>query len=372
MAIRKTKAGTYSADLSFIKEGRRRRVQKTFKRKGDAEAWLIKQKTLRAQGINKKITSFIWLLDRYYKIYKEPFIRPNTVATWTLARKAFISYFGEDRATAKITHDDYQRFLTTYGKTHTRSGVISISQKLAEVFSYAVRERYLPISPADGVRISGKDSRIVKYLSVKQIKKLLKYISTTRFRMRSDANAPIGTPYIIMAAILTGARLSELAGLRWEDIDAKNGIISITHQVDLRGDLHSKSTKLMPLKTKSSKRQIQVPDSLISQLEKIKAPNDTFVFHTQQGGLCSSSTESYQLKVLLKKCEIDAPGFHFHSLRHSHVALLLSQGVDIYAISKRLGHSSFQTTLNTYAYLIDEKKKQDDKKILKALDKIMK
>lgn len=372
MAIRKTKAGTYSADLSFIKGGKRRRVQKTFKRKGDAEAWLIKQKTLRAQGINKKLTSFIWLLDRYYKIYKEPFIRPNTVATWTLARKAFISYFGEDRAVSKITHDDYQKFLTTYGKTHTRTGVISISQKLAEVFRYAVRERYIPISPTAGVRISGEDPRHVTYLTTKQIKGLLKYISTTKFRMRSDANAPIGTPYIIMAAILTGARLSELAGLRWEDIDTKNCIITINHQVDLRANLHSRNTQLMPLKTKSSKREIPVPKSLINQLEKIKAPNDNFVFHTQQGGLCSSSTESYQLKVLLKKCEIDAPGFHFHSLRHSHVALLLSQGVDIYAISKRLGHSSFQTTLNTYAYLIDEKKKQENEKIIIALNKVMK
>ena len=190
--------------------------------------------------------------------------------------------------------------------------------------------------------------------------------------MRSDARRPIGTPYIIMAAILTGARLSELAGLRWEDIDAKRSIISISHQVDLRGDLHSKNTELMPLKTKTSKRKVPVPKSLIDQLEKIKAPNDNFIFHTQQGGLCSSSTESYQLKVLLKACDIDAPGFHFHSLRHSHVALLLSQGVDIYAISKRLGHSSFQTTLNTYAYLIDEKKKKDDEKIIRALNEVMK
>lgn len=372
MAIRKTKAGTYKADLSFIVKGTRRRVQRTFKRKGDAEAWLIRQKTLRAQGINKKITAFIWLLDRFYELYKEPFIRPNTMSSWTLARKAFISYFGEDRAVSKITHDNYQKFLTTYGKTHTRAGVISINQKLAEVFSYAVRERYISISPADGVRISGKDPRKVTYLTVKQIKRVLKYIKTTRFRTRSDADKPIGTPYMIMAAILTGARLSELAGLRWEDIDTKNSTISITHQVDLRGNLHSKSTKLMPLKTKSSKREIPVPKSLISQLEKIKAPNDSFVFHTQQGGLCSSSTESYQLKVLLRKCEIDAPNFHFHSLRHSHVALLLAQGVDIYAISKRLGHSSFQTTLSTYAYLIDEKKKQENEKIIRALNEVLK
>lgn len=372
MAIRKTKAGTYSADLSFIKEGKRRRVQKTFKRKGDAEAWLIKQKTLRDQGINKRVTKFVWLLDRFYELYKEPFIRPNTMSSWTLARKAFISYFGEDRAISKITHDDYQRFLTTYGENHSRTSVTSINQKLSEVFSYAVRERYIPISPAAGVRISGEDPRNVTYLTTKEIKKVLRYITSTKFRRRSDANAPIGTPYMIMAAILTGARLSELAGLRWEDIDTKNCIITINHQVDLRANLHSRNTQLMPLKTKSSKREVPVPKSLINQLEKIKAPTDTFVFHTQQGGLCSSSTESYQLKVLLKACEIDAPGFHFHSLRHSHVALLLSQGVDIYAISKRLGHSSFQTTLNTYAYLIDEKKKQENEKIIIALNKVMK
>lgn len=372
MAIRKNKSGTYSADLSFIVKGRRRRVQKTFKRKGDAEAWLITQKTLRAQGINKKATHFLWLFDHYYKIYKEPFIRPNTKYTWSLSRKAFSKYFGEDEPVSKVTHDRYQNFITEYGKNHTRASVTSISQKCSEVFNYAVRERYIPISPADGVRISGEDPRHVTYLTTKEIKKVLRYIANTRFRRRSDASAPIGTPYMIMSAILTGARLSELAGLRWEDIDTKNGIINISHQVDLRGDLHSKNTKLMPLKTKSSKRKIPVPKILISQLEKIKAPTDTFVFHTQQGGLCSSSTESYQLKVLLKACEIDAPGFHFHSLRHSHVALLLAQGVDIYAISKRLGHSSFQTTLSTYAYLIEEKKKKDDKKILSALNKVMK
>lgn len=371
MAIRKNKSGTYSADLSFIKGGKRRRVQKTFKRKGEAEAWLIKQKTLRAQGINKKSTTFIWLLDHYYKIYKEPFIRPNTKSTWSLSRKAFIKYFGEDEPVSKVTHDRYQNFITEYGKTHTRASVTSISQKCSEVFSYAVRERYIPISPADGVRISGEDPRHVTYLTTKEIQKVLNYISTTKFRRRSDANRPIGTPYMIMAAILTGARLSELAGLRWEDIDTKNSVIGITHQVDLRGDLHSKSTKLMPLKTKSSKRKIPVPKSLINQLEKIKAPDDNFVFHTQQGGLCSSSTESYQLKVLLKACDINAPGFHFHSLRHSHVALLLAQGVDIYAISKRLGHSSFQTTLKSYAYLIAEKKKKEDEKIVRALSKVM-
>lgn len=54
--------------------------------------------------------------------------------------------------------------------------------------------------------------------------------------------------------------------------------------------------------------------------------------------------------------------FHyFHSLRHSHVALLLYYGVDVYAISKRLGHADLTTTTRKYSYLIDEfKAKSDD------------
>ena len=64
-------------------------------------------------------------------------------------------------------------------------------------------------------------------------------------------------------------------------------------------------------------------------------------------------------------------GFHFHSLRHVHVAYLLGQGVDVYAISKRLGHSDITITLKTYSYLIDEYKAQNDDLIVKKLQKLI-
>ena len=69
------------------------------------------------------------------------------------------------------------------------------------------------------------------------------------------------------------------------------------------------------------------------------------------------------LRQLLDKLGIHRENFHFHSLRHSHIALLLAKGVDIYPISKRLGHSDIRTTINTYAYLIDEYKGKTDDKI---------
>lgn len=73
---------------------------------------------------------------------------------------------------------------------------------------------------------------------------------------------------------------------------------------------------------------------------------------------------------MLRRLNINKKNFHFHSLRHSQVALLLADGIDLYAISKRLGHSNITTTSEVYAYLIDEYKDRSDKLIIKALDQL--
>lgn len=46
--------------------------------------------------------------------------------------------------------------------------------------------------------------------------------------------------------------------------------------------------------------------------------------------------------------------FSFHDLRHTHATLLLKKGVNIKVISERLGHSSIQLTLDTYAHLMPD------------------
>jgi integrase len=42
---------------------------------------------------------------------------------------------------------------------------------------------------------------------------------------------------------------------------------------------------------------------------------------------------------------------HFHALRHTHVSMLLAEGIDIVQVSKRLGHASPAITLNVYSHL---------------------
>jgi len=69
--------------------------------------------------------------------------------------------------------------------------------------------------------------------------------------------------------------------------------------------------------------------------------------------------DNYCMKAGVKKIRI-------HDFRHSHVSLLLSKGVPITVISKRLGHSNIKMTLNIYAHLIPE----DEDKAINALENL--
>jgi integrase len=45
------------------------------------------------------------------------------------------------------------------------------------------------------------------------------------------------------------------------------------------------------------------------------------------------------------------PDITFHALRHTHVSMLIAQGVDLVTISTRLGHAKPNVTLAIYAHL---------------------
>ena len=47
----------------------------------------------------------------------------------------------------------------------------------------------------------------------------------------------------------------------------------------------------------------------------------------------------------------------FHCSRHTHATMMLTLGVDLYTVSKLLGHTNIQTT-QIYAKLVDESKKK--------------
>ncbi|WP_332844052.1 tyrosine-type recombinase/integrase [Solibacillus palustris] len=56
------------------------------------------------------------------------------------------------------------------------------------------------------------------------------------------------------------------------------------------------------------------------------------------------------MKRLVKSTNV--PNIRFHDIRHTHASILISEGVDIVKISKRLGHANPKITLEFYAHLL--------------------
>lgn len=162
----------------------------------------------------------------------------------------------------------------------------------------------------------------------------------------------------IILTVFTGVRLGELMGLEWQDIDFKNGIISINRSSQYLSDM-GVFTKVP--KTESSIREIAIPEFIISLLEEYKLwyeeqksiygelwTNSDRLFVQSDGKPMHPSTIS---KWFVKYVgQIGLPVINFHGLRHTNASLLVAQNIDIAVISARLGHAQISTTLDFYVH----------------------
>lgn len=164
----------------------------------------------------------------------------------------------------------------------------------------------------------------------------------------------------VLLDIFIGARLGELAGLEWSDIDLKNGIISINKSSQYLADM-GVFTKVP--KTESSIREIAIPEFIISLLEEYSLwyqeqkslygelwTNSNRLFVQADGKPMHPSTIS---KWFVKYVgQIGLPVINFHGLRHTNATLLIAQNIDVAVVAARLGHAQITTTYNFYVHPI--------------------
>ena len=162
----------------------------------------------------------------------------------------------------------------------------------------------------------------------------------------------------IIITIFTGVRLGELMGLEWNDIDFRNGIISINKASQY---LSEKGVFTKDPKTESSVREVAIPTFVISLLEEYKLwyeeqkslygelwVNSNRLFVQADGKPMHPDTISKWFVKFVGN--IGLPVINFHGLRHTNATLLISQNIDIAVVAARLGHAQITTTLNFYVH----------------------
>ena len=162
----------------------------------------------------------------------------------------------------------------------------------------------------------------------------------------------------IILTVFTGVRLGELMGLEWQDVDFKNGIISINRSSQYLADM-GVFTKVP--KTESSIREIAIPEFIISLLEEYKlwyeeqksiygelwTDSDRLFVQANGKPMHPSTISKWFVKYV---GQIGLPVINFHGLRHTNASLLVAQNIDIAVISARLGHAQISTTLDFYVH----------------------
>ena len=162
----------------------------------------------------------------------------------------------------------------------------------------------------------------------------------------------------IILTIFTGVRFGELMGLEWQDVDFRNGIISINRSSQYLSDM-GVFTKVP--KTESSIREIAIPEFIISLLEEYKlwyeeqkslygelwTNSDRLFVQADGKPMHPSSISKWFVKYV---GTIGLPVINFHGLRHTNASLLVAQNVDIAVVSARLGHAQISTTLDFYVH----------------------
>lgn len=191
---------------------------------------------------------------------------------------------------------------------------------------------------------------------------------------------------IFTVMIGTGMRVGEICGLRWKDIDLKNGLIDVNHTLvyynhrDENGCYFSINTP----KTKAGRRQIpmtaEVKEAFLMEKKyqnllgiscsvAVDGYAD-FIFVNRFGNVQHQCTLNRALRRIIRDCNdrqllrelkepILLPSFSCHSLRHTFTTRLVEAGVNIKVIQELCGHSSSDVTLDIYTTVTKELMKRE-------------
>ena len=339
----------------------------------------------RAEGIRDYVagdTTLNYAFDRYMALKYD--MKPSTKANYEYTYDHFIRKSFGRRILKDICYSDVRRF---YNELIVNQGVKPITVEnihtlLNPVFAMAVRDGIIRTNPAEGLIKELKRSSLWEKgerhpLTVDEASAFLNFVE----------NSPVYNHWLTLFVVFfgTGMRVSEVCGLRWEDIDLKKREISVNHTLVYRRYPGSNEFALHVSTPKSDcgNRIIPMVDEVAEAFQAEYIHQQRTGFYTaevdgMQGFIfCNRYGSPYQQSLINKAIhrivndynneeKLKAasenrdpfllPEFSCHHMRHTFATRLCENETNIKAIQEIMGHADVKTTMDVYAEATSEAK----------------
>lgn len=274
----------------------------------------------------------------YLKVEKEA--SSHTIVNYSVDLRDFNKFVSpgsdeksEDFNISKIDHILLRKYLAHIkGKGYSKRTVARKLAALRSFFKFLYKEGYLKINPIASLSTPKLDKKLPVFLDEKEVVKLVEAPKGQDARSLRD-RAVLETLYS------AGIRVSELVGIKIEDIDFIGGVIKV------RGK--GKKERLAPVGEAAIK-------AIREYLDKRKS-NSRAVFLNKSGG---PITDRGIRRIVDKYIHIASLKEHVspHTLRHSFATHLLNKGADLRSVQELLGHANLSTT-QIYTHVTTERLK---------------
>ncbi len=249
------------------------------------------------------------------------------------------------RKLSRLTRPMVEAFKDRLLGTHSWILAKKVISSLSSLLSESQRRGLIVQNAAAGVKVEKIGERHeegIKFPSKNEVQRII---------AGSAERWPETEPWraMILTAIFSGLRQSELRGLPWSCVNFERKIIRVKQRADRFNELGSP-------KSRAGRREVPLAPVVANTLRrwKLACPPGALdlVFPTANGSIIRDSRVRKKWAVLMQALDLSGSGFRFHDLRHVAASLFIEQGGwQPKKIQTVMGHSSIQITFDRYGHL---------------------
>ncbi len=336
-----------------------------------------KRKEEAKQGVDKKLSNITldeWF-EEWFVRYKVPHIKETSVTPMKTKYRANFGRLIGNMKVADIRNMDIQDVINTMQREgKATSSMRDALGRVRECLESAKNNRIISENPCFDIT--------VPWENVSKERRFLTQEEQNRFLQQIEDNWYKEMFYIMF---LTGMRIGEVGGLKWEDVDFKNKCININRSLSCQYEAGEKTVRLTAPKTHNSYRKIpfmgeaekmflsqkKKQDKIKKELGKRYRSNgelSDLVFVTSMGSPVFRYHAEKEVKKVVKAIneqeafdsvrEQREPHYfedlYPHAIRHTFCSRCFQLNMNPKVVQKLMGHQHYSTTIDIYTHVMQD------------------